>query len=116
MLLNALAMKLGSTGGLAHVACLAGVRHADGRRGHLLGFINPAEGAERALAGATNQALTFSGLDAGELDVGFFTDTDEIAQKLLSLGLRFDLPIPEKPPRLRPTAPGTDPKKPPILK
>ncbi|SMR83251.1 SseB protein N-terminal domain-containing protein [Aliiroseovarius halocynthiae] len=115
-LLTALAEKLGSAGGLADYACLAGVRHADGRHGHLLGFIAPADGAERALAGAVNEALTFSGLDAGELDVGFFTPADEIAQKLTTQGLRFDLPAPKTPEHLAPVAPGSNPEKPPILK
>ncbi|MCK0142236.1 SseB family protein [Aliiroseovarius sp. F20344] len=116
VLLTALSEKLGSALGLAECACLAGVRHTDGKRGHLLAFINPAEGAERALAGAANEALTFSGLDAGELDVGFFSDSEEISQKMLSVGLRFDLPAPEAPAQSSPTIPGSDPNRPPILK
>lgn len=116
VLLTALSEKLGSAGGLAQYACLVGVGHADRRRGHLLAFINPAEGAERALAGAANEALTFSGIDVGELDVGFFAETDEIAQKATAIGLRFDLPAPKAAERLAPVAPGSDPEKPPILK
>lgn len=115
-LLTALDAKLASAGGLAAHACLAAVTYTDGRRGHLLGFIDPVQGAEHALAGAANEALTFSGLDAGEMDVGFFAAGDQIAGKLAALGLRFDLPAPDAPERLAPVTPGSDPEKPPILK
>ncbi|MDA5093656.1 SseB family protein [Aliiroseovarius sp. KMU-50] len=115
-LISALDAKLASAGGLAAAACLAGVTYADGRKGHVLGFIDAAEGAENALAGAANEALTFSGIEAGQMDVGFFTGNDVMARKLAAYGLRFDLPAPEKPEPLKPVAPGSDPEKPPILK
>lgn len=115
-LLVALEQKLTSARGLAQRACLGAVRYADGRTGHLLGFINATPGAEAALAGAANEALTFSGLDAGQMDVGFFSDTDEVARKIAALGVVFELPQPEKAQTIHPTAPGSDPDKPPILK
>ncbi|MCK8465212.1 SseB family protein [Aliiroseovarius sp. S1339] len=115
-LIAALDAKLASAGGLASHACLAGVTYADGRKGHLLGFIDAVAGAENALAGAANEALTFSGLDAGEIDVGFFAGSDQVGGKLAALGVRFDLPAPQTPQRLAPVAPGSDPEKPPILK
>lgn len=116
VLITALGEKLATAGGLASHACLAGVTYADGRKGHLLGFIDVADGAERALAGAANEALTFSGLDAGEMDVGFFNSGEQAADKIAALGIRFDLPEPQKTERLAPVAPGSDPAKPPILK
>lgn len=115
-LVTALDAKLASAGGLAHHACLVGVTYSDGRKGHLLGFVDPVQGAERALAGAANEALTFSGLDAGEMDVGFFAASDQIAQKMDIAGLKFELPEPERAERVAPIAPGSDPNKPPILK
>lgn len=115
-LITALDAKLASAGGLAAAACLAGVIYADGRKGHMLGFIDAVEGAENALAAAANEALTFSGIDAGQMDVGFFAGEDVMARKLAAFGLRFDLPAPEKPEPLKPIAPGSDPEKPPILK
>jgi len=102
-LVKALDIKLASAGGLAS-------------QGHLLGFIDTVEGAEHALATAANEALTFSGLDEGEIDVGFFAHREEIARKLSTLGLRFDLPAPEQPQTVTTSAPGSDPDKPPILK
>lgn len=115
-LIAALDAKLASAGGLAAAACLAGVTYADGRKGHVLGFIDAVSGAENALAGAANEALTFSGIEAGQMDVGFFAGDDVMARKLAAYGVRFDLPEPEKPEPLKPVAPGSDPEKPPILK
>lgn len=115
-LLKALDGKLASAGGLADTACLAGVTYSDGRKGHLLGFMNACPGSETALAGAAHEALTFSGLDAGEMDVGFFQNGDDIARKLAARGICFDLPAPEQAQPTSPAAPGSDPTKPPILK
>ncbi|UWQ15095.1 SseB family protein [Aliiroseovarius sp. M344] len=115
-LIAALDAKLATAGGLANHACLAGVTYTDGRKGHLLGFIDAVTGAEHALAGAANEALTFSGLDAGVMDVGFFAGSEQAAGKLAALGVRFDLPAPPAPDRATPVAPGSDPEKPPILK
>jgi len=115
-LIIALDEKLASAGGLAGHACLAGVTYGDGRKGHLLGFMDPVSGAEHALARAANEALTFSGIDAGQIDVGFFGSHEPLAQKLAAVGLRFDLPVAEKPTPKAPSAPGMDPDNPPILK
>ncbi|MCK8482804.1 SseB family protein [Aliiroseovarius sp. S2029] len=115
-LVASLDAKLASAVGLASHACLAAVTYADGRKGHLLGFVDAVAGSERALAGAANEALTFSGLEAGEMDVGFFDSKDQASGKLAALGIRFDLPEPEPQERLAPVAPGSDPDKPPILK
>ncbi len=97
VLISALDAKLASAGGLAAAACLAGVSYADGRKGHVLGFIDAVDGAENALAGAANEALTFSGIEAGQMDVGFFSGDEVMARKLAAYGLRFDLPVPENP-------------------
>lgn len=115
-LLEGLDAKLATAGGLAGCASLAGVIHTDGRRGYLLGFIDPVPGAEGALAGAAGEALTFSGVDAGQMDVGFFASDTPIAQSLLRQGLRFDLPQPAAEEPSAPQPPGMDPSKPPILK
>lgn len=117
-LIAALDAKLAATGGLARMAYLVGATYDAGRRSHLLAFVSPTPGAETALANAVAEALTFSGIEAGELDVGFFTANDPIAAKLARVGLRFDLPDPGIAPDAtaeRP-APGTDPAHPPILR
>ncbi|WP_372574506.1 SseB family protein [Ruegeria jejuensis] len=114
-LLTALDAKLATAAGLAQSAYLVGVTYQGGGRGHLLAFVDAPEGAREALAKAASEALTFSGIEAGSMDVGFFAASDPMAAKLARHGLRFDLPQPE-PLATAPAAPGMDPEKPPVLK
>ena len=107
--------KLARAGGLATAALLAGVVYAGGRRGHILALIDAAEGAEGALARAMNEALVFSGVEAGELDVVFLRAGDAVAQAMGRVALRFDLPAPEVQ-TPAPAAPGMDPTRPPKLR
>lgn len=107
--------KLARAGGLAVAALLAGVIYQGGRRGHLLALIDAAEGAEPALARAMNEALVFSGIEAGELDVVFLASGAPVAQAMARVALRFDLPVPEVQ-DLSPAAPGMDPSRPPKLR
>lgn len=115
-LIEALEDKLRRAGGLAAYALLAGVRYRDGRQGHILAYIDAVPGAQEALARAAAEALTFSGIKAGEMDVAFFAAAEPAAAALLSVGRRFELPLPvaEAPPA--PQAPGMNPDKPPILR
>ncbi|MBY6066834.1 SseB family protein [Leisingera aquaemixtae] len=115
-LLTALDAKLATAGGLAAAAYLAGVRYAAGGQGHLLGFVGAKEAAQASLAKAASEALTFSGIEAGAMDVGFFEAEDPVAASLARVGLRFDLPQPKAPQELKPVKPGSDPDKPPRLK
>ncbi|QBF30971.1 SseB family protein [Thalassococcus sp. S3] len=115
-LLTALDAKLATAGGLADLAYLVGTEFSDGTKGHLLGFVGALDGAEDALARAAGEALTFSGIEAGSIDVGFFAATDEASGRMAAVGLRFDLPaqVSEKPGRQEP--PGSNPDRPPILR
>ncbi|MBV0910975.1 SseB family protein [Anianabacter salinae] len=113
-LIEALDQKLSAAEGLARLALLAAVTYDDGRGGHMLAFVDAARGAEDALAQATGEALTFSGLDAAELDVAFFASGDPITERLARVALRFDLPVPAMPEPLQ--APGSDPSRPPKLR
>ncbi|MEM8729979.1 MAG: SseB family protein [Pseudomonadota bacterium] len=123
-LLAGLDAKLATTGGLAQSAYLVGVRYAGGGQGHLLAFIDAIAQAEPSLAGAVNEALTFSGIEAGVLDVAFFAASDPMAARLARTGLRFDLPQnmvqhpaqPDAQAEILQVAPGSDPDKPPILR
>ena len=118
-LLDALAAKLPSAAGLARMACLAGVTYEDGRRSHLLAFVDAVPGAEEALAQAAGEALVFSGLEMGEMDVAFLRASDPLGARLAKVGLRFDLPGPEEARAARPapgSAPGMDPARPPRLR
>ncbi|EAQ02731.1 hypothetical protein OB2597_15155 [Pseudooceanicola batsensis HTCC2597] len=116
VLLSALDTKLAMSAGLARTAYLVGTVSENGARGHLLAFVDAVEGAQEALAKAAGEALTFSGLDAGVLDVAFFAATDPAAARLARHGLRFDLPEPPAPRRVERIAPGSDPEKPPKLR
>lgn len=106
--------KLAIAAGLARFAYLAAATYDDGTRGHVLAFVDAAEGAEKALASAAGEALTFSGIEAGVMDVIFVRARDPLAAHLAKVGLRFDLPEPADP--HVPGAPGMDPAKPPKLR
>ncbi len=118
-LLSALDGEARAGGGLAAAACLAGVTYAGGRRGHMLAFVDVAEGAEGALARAAGEALTFSGVEAGEMDVTFIAGSDPaVGSSVARVGpaLRSGCrPRPEDA-RTQRKAPGSDPDRPPILR
>jgi hypothetical protein len=115
-LIAALDAKLSTAAGLARAACLCGVGYDDGSRGYLLGFIDAQEAAQPALAQAVAEALAFSGLDQGTLDVGFVNGDDAMAARMRKAGLGFDLPWPQRPETPERAAPGSDPDRPPILR
>ncbi|MGH1577813.1 SseB family protein [Planktotalea sp.] len=115
-LLTALDAKLATAAGLASNAYLVALRYKGGGTGHLLGFVGTVEGAESALAKAASEALTFSGLEAGSIDVGFFAISDPMAAAMAKVGLRFELPQVEMREQLVRPAPGSDPDKPPKLR
>jgi hypothetical protein len=117
-LIAALDGKLARAGGLATAALLARVDWTGGRRGHLLAFVDAAPAAEAALARAAGEALTFSGVEAGEMDVVFLAGDDPALAPMARVALRFDLPVPQPaaPPQAPPTAPGSDPQRPPRLR
>jgi len=113
-LVQSLDIKLARAVGLASAAYLVGASYDDGRRGHLLALVGALPGTEPTFARAIQEALTFSGLAAGEIDVTFVAATDAVTAKFAKVGLRFDLP---KPPAVAaPTPPGSDPERPPKLR
>lgn len=118
-LLAALAEKLLRLGGFADHAVLAGVSYHDGRRGHMLAFVGHRPATEAALAKAVSEALVFSGIEAGELDVAFLAGDDAVLAAMAARGRRLDLPVPE-PEKVQiiggPAAPGIDPDRPPKLR
>jgi hypothetical protein len=115
-LLGAIDTKLAGCSGLARSAYLVAVTFAPARAGHLLAFVDALEPAQAALSQAISEALVFSGIEAGEIDVGFFDASDPIAARLAKVGLRFDIPQPEVAVRMQPAAPGMDPDRPPKLR
>jgi len=115
-LISAIDAKLATATGMAAGAFLVGVEYAGGGRGHLLGFVGSIPRAQDALVRAASEALTFSGIEAGAMDVGFFAPDDPTVEKLAMVGLRFDLPQHEPLQHTPRMTPGSDPSKPPILK
>ncbi|SLN47052.1 SseB family protein [Pseudooctadecabacter jejudonensis] len=113
-LLEALDRKLATAAGLAVEAYLCGVTYEGGGRGHMLAFVGTIEGAEGALTAAVNEALVFSGVEAGMLDVAHLEGGDPVSERVAKVGLRFDLPKPQMPQQPG-SNPGMDPAKPPKL-
>ncbi len=114
-LIEALDTKLAQAGGLAKLAYLAGVTYRGGRPSHMLALVDAVPGAEPALAQAVGEALRFSGIEAGVLDVAFFRAADPVCARLARVGLRFDLPQ-VRTASVPGSAPGMDPSKPPRLR
>lgn len=114
VLITALDARLAAAKGLAKSAYLAGVTYTGDRPGHMLAFIDATDGAQSALASTIHQALVFSGLEAGVLDVTFLKASDPAAAQLARVGLRFDLPQPDT--TVTQAAPGMAPSKPPKLR
>lgn len=115
-LISALDQKLSTAAGLAKMAYLVGVSYDSGAKSHMLGFVDAIAEAQSALAKAVSEALTFSGIEAGALDVGFFAASDPVAAQLARAGLRFDLPQMPEAKEYVPVAPGSDPNNPPKLR
>jgi hypothetical protein len=113
-LVTALSARLAAAAGLARCAWLAAVTYEDGTQGHLLGIAGAEPWAHAALGKTVQEALVFSGLEAGSLDVVFVQDHDLTTAELARVGLRFDLPEPAVAPA--PAAPGMDPDAPPRLR
>lgn len=111
---DGLAAKLARAGTMADRAYLAAATYEGDARGHVLVFVDAVPGAEQGLAHAASEALTFSGIEAGVMDVLFCGSGDALAERLERVALRFDLPKPQE--RAAPAAPGSDPKRPPRLR
>ncbi len=115
-LIAALTRSAQAASGLAAVGLLAAVRYQDGRRGHMFSFVNAEVSAQAALARSVAEALAFSGIEAGELDVSFLVEADAGLARLLRVAKVFEVPevvveaIPDRP------APGMDPLAPPKLR
>ncbi|MEM9578798.1 MAG: SseB family protein [Pseudomonadota bacterium] len=115
-LVASLDTRLATAMGLANAAYLAGVTYEDTAKGHLLVFVAALPEAQEALAQLAAEALSFSGIEAGAMDVAFLEPTDPMTAPLDRVGLKFDIPkLPDTVTQTRP-APGSDPAKPPILK
>ncbi len=113
-LLAAIDRKLAMAAGYAEIAVLAEATFADGSRSHLLAVLDCAPQAQGPLAHAIGEAMAFMGFGAGWLDVAFLEANHPVAEKMLRVGLQFELPRLKAAPA--PSAPGMDPDKPPKLR
>ncbi|MGL4309205.1 MAG: SseB family protein [Paracoccaceae bacterium] len=114
----ALESALPSANGLAAEAWLAGVSYGDGRLAQILVFVGVDPRAETALAKMVAEAVAFSGVDEGPLDVAVLPAGHRALSELAKVGRRFDLTpktVPPEPAR-KSAPPGSDPSRPPILR
>ena len=116
VLSEALTRTLQGAAGLASAALLAGVIYSDGRRGHMLAVIDALPEAEAALARAMGEALRFSGIEAGALDVCFMAGSDAALVRMAAVAHVFDVPERVVEEQVSRPAPGMDQGKPPILR
>ncbi|WP_120499694.1 SseB family protein [Roseovarius sp. EL26] len=114
--LTALDTRLSHAAGLAESAYISKATYDSGEQGFFVGFTGAPIAAQSALAQMIAEVLAFSGLEAAAMDVGFLRANDPAVQTLAAQALRIDLPTPEEPQALTPTAPGRDPDRPPKLR
>lgn len=115
-LTDALTFTLSGAAGLAQAALLVAVRYAGGRRGHILAVIGAPPTAQEALARALAEALAFSGIEAGELDVTFLAGDDAAVAGMARVAQIFEVPDQVVTPVVERAAPGSDPARPPLLR
>jgi hypothetical protein len=115
-LVLALEHAMVAASGLAAAGLFAGVRYAGGQVGHVFAFVNASPAAEAALARAVSEALVFSGLEAGQLDVTFLQQGDAALEALARVARLFEVPERAVEATFAPAAPGMDPAAPPKLR
>lgn len=106
--LASLEARLAAAGGLAAKAILARADYVDGSTGSLLAFIGADPRSEPSLAQMVAEAISFSGMDAGSIDVVFLAPDDLLTAPLVRQGLEIALPAPTRPEPRTPKAPGMD--------
>ena len=113
----ALRATIAAASGLIGGAVLAGVSYANGAQGHVLALVGARAEAEAALAKSVAEALSFAGLEAAALDVGFLSAEDAALPRMVAVGQTFEVRPPAAAPApMTPAAPGSDPDRPPRLR
>ncbi len=116
VLIQSLDTKLAAMAGVAKAAYLAEFSYKDTPSSHVVVFVEAIEQAQDAIVSAVSEALTFSGIEAGMLDVMFLRASDPVTAQLAKVALRFDLPELLEPKAQVMEAPGSNPDKPPKLR
>ena len=114
-LISALDTKLANMSGVVAAAYLVGVTYTGAQSGHMLAMIDVPVLAQEGVAEAVSEALAFSGIEAGQLDVTFLEANTPYIEGFAKVGLKFDIPDLVLPAPLKPLAPGMDPENPPKL-
>ncbi|MBL4807606.1 MAG: SseB family protein [Rhodobacteraceae bacterium] len=115
-LICAIDTKLANMSGVVAAAYLVSVVYESAGQGHMLALINVTPDAQNGVAEAISEALLFSGIEAGRLDVTFLSGDDASVVRFARVGLGFEIPeliLPRAPEMV---APGMDPDKPPKLR
>ncbi len=115
-LIMALDGKLANMAGVVGAAYLVSARYEGGAGGHMLALVNVPEAAKTGVSEALSEALRFSGVEAGQLDIAFLAPDDPFLDRFIRAGLGFEIPELVLPKSPAPLAPGMDPDNPPILK
>jgi len=115
-LVAALDGKLANMGGVVGAAYLVSAQYEGGESGHMLALVNVPEAAKTGVSEALSEALRFSGVEAGQLDLAFMALDDPHLKSFKRAGLGFEIPELVLPKTAAPTAPGMDPDKPPLLR
>lgn len=114
--LSALIPALAVLSGTAR-AHLARAVYEGGRQGHLLAVTGARPEDEPRLARAVTEALAFSGLDAGALDLAFLAEGDPALARMAEAALMLEAsPSAAEPAAPARSGPGLDPDRPPILR
>jgi len=112
--LDALSVKLTAAQGLADFAILVEATSSDEAKNPMLCFVGLMPDTQADLAKLVQEYLQFSEQEGAAWDVSYLARNHIMVEKLLKVGLRFDLPVPEVSVARR--APGTIPGQPPILR
>ncbi len=115
-LITALDGKLANMAGVVGAAHLVSVRYEGGETGHMLALVDVPAPAKTGVSEALSEALRFSGIEAGQLDLAFLAADDPHLESFQRAGLGFEIPELVMPKTPAPLAPGMDPNKPPILR
>ena len=112
--LDALSVKLTAAQGLAEYVVLVEASDTDDNKNPMLCFVGSMPDSQADLAKLVQEYLQFSDQDGAAWDVSYLAQNHIMVEKLLKVGLRFDLPALEVAAD-RP-GPGTVPGQPPILR
>ena len=117
--LNALSEKLASAQGLADFACLVEALDFENQSTPMICFVGDLPGAEADLAKLVQEFLQFSEYGDRVWNVTYLTPEHDMIDKILKVGLRFDLPQygpdTERVSKNVRSTPGSVPGKPPIF-